>query len=433
METIKKLARNWKRQMAPATPCKTSKKSKHGETRGKTTEIKSKLACILEVSESTRLCMEEFLPKYHEDRIAGKGDNSLQHYNLVHKFIPMPQAMKIHAPKAAMDKEWERLEKDFGVGYSKSKTNQRWSMKQRRKPQKFILPHWWTSVIWRMPTWRQSTKNTKVELYSEAKKWKMIQGLYAVFTEQGSSVSQMTAAKIMDIISRLPGTARRTADAVSAKTQFKMERCSQIFDNSQIGMSRHLDPSTTTETAKIMVRMEDTVVPLERNLYGHPLTGLSWEKSFEKILLKYGLEEKVSNCECLFVHREKELFLSMYVDDIKSSGKKLNLDPMWKIPHEEVDLGEPTSFLDHAYLGCTQRQCKISNDIVDNYRTMFESRISAGATEKLPCSENLCISSWPYDMECHVKKCVERYCDLANKTTHQLYKVSTPYLDDHHF
>ena len=33
----------------------------------------------------------------------------------------------------------------------------------------------------------------------------------------------------------------------------------------------------------------------------------------------------------------------------------------------------------------------------------------------------------------HAKKCVERYCELANKTTHQLYKVSTPCIDDHHF
>ena len=72
-------------------------------------------------------------------------------------------------------------------------------------------------------------------------------------------------------------------------------------------------------------------------------------------------------------------------------------------------------------------------DIVDNSRTMFESRITAGATEKLPCSENLRISSWSYDMEGQAKKCVERYCELANKTTHQLYKVSTPRIDDHHF
>ena len=72
---------------------------------------KSKLACILEATESTRLRMEESLPNYHEDHIAGKGDNSLQHCNLVHKFLPMPQAMKIPAAKAAVDKEWEKLEK----------------------------------------------------------------------------------------------------------------------------------------------------------------------------------------------------------------------------------------------------------------------------------------------------------------------------------
>ena len=46
----------------------------------------------------------------------------------------------------------------------------------------------------------------------------------------------------------------------------------------------------------------------------------------------------------------------MYVDDIKLAGKKHNIDPMWKVLNKEVDLGEPTSFLDHVYLGYTQRQ-----------------------------------------------------------------------------
>ena len=91
-------------------PCKTSKTCKHGVTRGKSNEIKSKLACILEASESTRLRMEESLPNYHEDHIAGKGDNSLQHHNLIRKFIPMPQAMTRPAAEA-VDKEWEKLEK----------------------------------------------------------------------------------------------------------------------------------------------------------------------------------------------------------------------------------------------------------------------------------------------------------------------------------
>ena len=60
---------------------------------------------------------------------------------------------------------------------------------------------------------------------------------------------------------------------------------------------------------------------------------------------------------------------------IKLARKKQNIGPMWKVLNKEVELGEPTSFLDHVYLGCTQRQCQISKDIVDNYRTMFESRI----------------------------------------------------------
>ena len=163
-----------------------------------------------------------------------------------------------------------------------------------------------------------------------------------------------------------------------------------------------------------------------------PLAGLLWERQFEKILLQQGWE-KIPNWECLFVHREKGLFLSVYVDDIKFSGKKENIDPIWKVLKKEVDLGEPTSFLDHVCLGCAQRQCETSKDVVDNCWTMFESSISAGAIEKLPCSENLSVSSWSYDLESHAKKCVERYCELANKTTQQLYKVSTPCIDDHHF
>ena len=73
-------------------------KSKKNCGSGASNKIKTKLACILEASESTRQRM---------GHIAGNGDNSLQHYNLVHKFIPFPQALKIPAAKAAVDKEWK--------------------------------------------------------------------------------------------------------------------------------------------------------------------------------------------------------------------------------------------------------------------------------------------------------------------------------------
>ena len=99
-------------------------------------------------------------------------------------------------------------------------------------------------------------------------------GSYAVFTEQGSSASQMTAAKIMDIISRLPGCDGQAADAVSAYTQVKMEDAHKLFKIPKsecpdiwIRLPRHKWPKSWSS-------MEDPVVPLERNLYGRPLAGL---------------------------------------------------------------------------------------------------------------------------------------------------------------
>ena len=166
-------------------------------------------------------------------------------------------------------------------------------------------------------------------------------GSYAVFPEQGSSASQMTAAKVMDIISRVLGCARQAADAVSAYIQLKMEDVPKLLK--------------IPKSPKSWSSIEDPLVPLERNLCGHLLAGLLRERQSEKILLKHGWE-KIPNWECLFVHREKELFLSVYVDDIKLAGKKQNIDPMWNVLYKEVDLGEPTSFLDHVYLGCIQRQ-----------------------------------------------------------------------------
>ena len=181
-EIFKNARRKLETPIAPAMPCKT-RKNKYGETRIKTDDskphtrtnvFKSKFASILEASESTRMRMEGSLPKSHEDHIAWKGDNSLQHCNLVHKFIPMPQAMQIPAAKAAVDKEWYKLEQIPAWNKQKLETNLTWPMKQEKKIEKYASPHWWTSVIWRMPNWRKSTRNTKVELCSQATLWKTI-------------------------------------------------------------------------------------------------------------------------------------------------------------------------------------------------------------------------------------------------------------------
>ena len=46
----------------------------------------------------------------------------------------------------------------------------------------------------------------------------------------------------------------------------------------------------------------------------------------------------------------------MYVNDFKLARKTENIEPTWETLMEDVDLGEPTSFLDHENLGCTQYQ-----------------------------------------------------------------------------
>ena len=125
------------------------------------------------------------------------------------------------------------------------------------------------------------------------------------------------------------------------------------------------------------------------------------------------------------------------------AGKKQKMARVWKKLMKDVDLDEPTSFPDHVYLGCTQRvACNIlsaprtdttkTKEIpITEYREMLEPRFFAGATEKLPgCAKTFAGS---YDMEGHAQKCVERYCELANKKTEQFFRVSSPCLDEHQF
>ena len=174
-ETIKNARKKLETPMAPAMPCKTN-------------EFKTRLACILEASESTSLRMEESLPNYHEDHIAGKGvihcSTTILYTNLF-PCLKQWRYLQLKQQWIKNGRNWKRFRRGT---WRRSEVKKRWSMKSGRRAQKLTLPHWWTSVIWRMPNWRQSTKNTKVELYSQA-----------IFTEQGSSASQMTAAKIMDI------------------------------------------------------------------------------------------------------------------------------------------------------------------------------------------------------------------------------------------
>ena len=142
--------------------------------------------------------------------------------------IPMPQAMKIPAGKAAVDKEWGKLEKISAWNLTKVRSKKDVNDEARTSGAKVRFAS--SMDICHLKNAELEAKHQKYKGRVVLRGVKDDSGSYAVFTEQGSSASQMTAAKIMDIISRLPGCDGQAADAVSANnTQVKMEDAHKLL------------------------------------------------------------------------------------------------------------------------------------------------------------------------------------------------------------
>ena len=127
-EIIKNAHKKLETPVTPAVPCKTSKKSQHWVTHGESNEIKSKFACILEASESTRLL---------QDHIEGNQFITTWYTNSFLCFTPSKSQQQ--------QQQWKRNGKNWGKflrgTWVKSEVKRRWSMKQGRRVQKFTLHH----------------------------------------------------------------------------------------------------------------------------------------------------------------------------------------------------------------------------------------------------------------------------------------------------
>ena len=130
--------------------------------------------------------------------------------------------MKIPAAKAAVDKEWQKLEKISAWNLTKVRSKSEVIDEAMTKGAKVHFASLMDIC---------HLKNAELEAKHQKYKGRVVlrgdivkddSGSYAIFEEQGSSGSQMTAAKIMDIISMLPGCAGQAADTISAYTQVKM-------------------------------------------------------------------------------------------------------------------------------------------------------------------------------------------------------------------
>ena len=199
--------------------------------------------------------MGNSIPHYdHEDHIARKVENSQQHYKLVLKFIPMPQAVKILAAKAAVDKEWEKSEKISAWNLTKVKSKKEVIDEARMSG---------ATVHFASLMDICHLKNAELEAKHQKYNGRIVlrgdivkddSGSHAVLTEQGSSASQMTAATDHGYHFQTAWLRWTSSRCSICLYPSENGRCSQIIENSQIGVSRYLDSSTTTQMAKIMVQ-----------------------------------------------------------------------------------------------------------------------------------------------------------------------------------
>ena len=236
-------------------------------------------------------------------------------------------------------------------------------------------------------------------------------GSFAVFTEQGSSASQMTAARVVDIISRLPGCTGQAADSVSAYTMVKMEDAPKLLKipksecpDTWIRLPRHKWPKSWSS-------MEDPVVLLERNLYGHlwqdcygkgNLRKSFWSTAGRRFLIGNAYSYTVKNgysyvCMWMAWNWLANVFLGSCVLGVYSKDNVKQAKMLWTITEPRLNQG-------------------FAREQLKNYhaRKICESLRSLLTWKVMPRNVWNEFVSWQY------------------KTTQQLYKVSTPCIDDHH-
>ena len=199
-------------------------------------------------------------------------------------------------------------------------------------------------------------------------------------------------------------------------------------------MSWNLDWNSSTTKTKHWNKIEDPVVPLERNICGHPLARLPSERKFEEMLFERRWE-KYQHGNVLTYTKKLGFFLTVCVDDTDMVGKKQKMDTMWKIQQKDIDLEDPTPLLDQVYLGCAQWQAKVDHQAVQSKTESFKKLTMAReADEKDQRKENIL---WKRSLvgvliwNAMPKKCVENYCEWAQKDVFTLQQVATPCIDDH--
>ena len=230
----------------------------------------------------------------------------------------------------------------------------------------------------------------------------------------------MSAAKVVDIIYRLPGCSGQAADAVSAHTQVKMEDAPTLLKkNSEVRtfgcVYRNTNGPNHGPAWKILWFLWKASV---QSSSGRTTVG----KTIWNVLSNYGWA-KVFQLGMFICQPSKRTILigvcGRYETGLQDRKHKFDLENS----HERRWSGR-TNTISLIMYGMHSKKSKVSDEIVTKYRDMFEARISTEAKEKLPirASGTLdaeTISSWFHDIgrSCKVMCGKILWIKLLNKCT----------------
>ena len=131
----------------------------------------------------------------------------------------------------------------------------------------------------------------------------------------------MVATKILDAVARIP---ENDGEDDAARKAYLQVFLKDHEGNTQTWIELPEDQWPNWWKGKF----RRPCVRLLRNAYGHKLAGLYWERHCDTQLCKCGFV-RLQGWECMCAHVEKQLLLSVYVDDLKLAGKKANIKPIW--------------------------------------------------------------------------------------------------------
>jgi hypothetical protein len=160
------------------------------------------------------------------------------------------------------------------------------------------------------------------------------------FNDVSSAPVSMAACRAFVLAGMRKGYTTRVADVTAAYLQANMDLPRDVVTWAEL--PAELVPPE-------WAHMKTPVVPLRKAVYGHPMSGLLWERRLEKVLFAQGWS-CIEGWPSAYVHKASGCCMAIYVDDIICSGPERAVKERLQALRSEIIMDEDTPL--QRYLGC---------------------------------------------------------------------------------